>query len=77
MKSDKDNPVKALKGAVGKSLGERVIPENPPKGESQSDVRVEDAGKKIKGFVRLRKDKAETEAALQVRGKGQYSRMVA
>ena len=34
MKSDNENAIKSLRDAVGRLLGGRVIPENPPKGES-------------------------------------------
>ena len=68
LKSDNENAVKALKDAVGKLLGGRVIPENPPKGESQSNGRIEDAGKTIRGFVKVIKDQVETEAAVKLEG---------
>ena len=35
MKSDNENAIKSLRDAAGRLLGGRVIPENPPKGESQ------------------------------------------
>ena len=35
LKCDNENSIKALRDAVGKLLGGRVIPENSPKGESQ------------------------------------------
>ena len=69
LKRDNENPVKAFKDAVGTLLGGRVIPENPPKGESQSNGRIEEAGKTIRGFVRVMKDQVETEAAVKLEGR--------
>ena len=69
LKSDNENAIKALKEAVGKLLGGRVVPENPPKGESQSNGRVEGAGKTIRGFVRVMKDQVEAEAGVKLEGK--------
>ena len=53
MKSDNENAIKSLREAVGRLLGGRVIPENPPKGESQSNGRIEESGKTIRGFVKV------------------------
>ena len=47
MKGDNENAVKALKGALGKLLGGRVIQQNSPKGEGQSSEGIEEAGKII------------------------------
>ena len=55
MKSDNKNAIKSLRDAVGRLLGGRVIPENPPKGESQSNGRIEESGKTIRGFVKVMK----------------------
>ena len=59
MKSDNEYAIKAVRDAVGKLLGGRVIPENPPKGESQSNGRIEEAGKTIRGFVRVMKSQID------------------
>ena len=45
LKSDNENAIKAVRDSVGKLLGGRVIPENPPKGENQANGRAEEAGK--------------------------------
>ena len=68
MKRDNGNSIKVVKDAVGKLLGGRVIPECPPKGESQSNGRIEEAGKTMRGFVRIMKDQIETEAMVQLEG---------
>ena len=66
MKSDNEPAVKALREAVGKLLGGRVIPENPPKGESASNGKVEGAGQVVRGFVRVLKSKIEEETKIKL-----------
>jgi hypothetical protein len=68
MKSDGENSIKAVRDAVGRLLGGRVIPEGPPKGESQANGRIEDAGKTIRGFVKVMKDQIEHEANMEIDG---------
>ena len=51
MKSDNEPAILALRDTVGRYLGGRVIPENPPKGESQSNGRIEEAGKTVGEYV--------------------------
>ena len=69
MKSDNEYSIKAVRDAVGKLLGGRVIPENPPEGESQSNGRIEEAGKTIRGFVRVMKSQIEEKAGIKIEGK--------
>jgi len=59
LKSDAENAIVALKEAAGRLLGGRVIPEHPPKGESQSNGRAEEAGKTVRGFTRVLKEQIE------------------
>ena len=59
-KSDNHNAVKALKDAVDKLLGGRVIQHNPPKGESHPNGRIEEAGKTLRGFASEMKDQVQT-----------------
>ena len=68
MKCDNENAVKALRDAVGRLLGGRIIPENPPKGESQSNGRIEEAGRTVRGFVRVLKDQIEDNAKISLDG---------
>ena len=68
MKSDNENSIKAVRDAVGRLLGGRVVPEGPPKGESQSNGRVEEAGKTIIGFARVLKDQLEKNAKVEILG---------
>ena len=69
MKSDNENAIKALRDAVGRLLGGRVIPENPPKGESQSNGRIEESGKTIRGFVKAMKSQIEEKADITIEAK--------
>jgi hypothetical protein len=66
LKCDNENSIKALRDAVGKLLGGRVIPENPPKGESQSNGRAEEAGKTCRGFAKVIRDQLEETANISI-----------
>ena len=68
MKRDDENSIKVVRDAEGKLLGGRVIPECPPKGKSQSNGRIEEAGKTMRGFVRIMKDQIETQAKVRLEG---------
>ena len=48
-----------LREALAKFHGGIISPEKPPKGESQSNGRVEEAGKSIRGIVKVLKDQVE------------------
>ena len=54
-----------MRTALAKFHGGKVVPENPPRGESESDGTVEEAGKTVREFVRFLRshvqDKAEVE----------------
>ena len=49
----------ALKEAAGKYHGGRVVLEKPAKGESQSNGRIEEAGKTVREFTRVLKEQLE------------------
>ena len=66
MKCDNENTIKALHDAVGKLLGGRVIPEHPPKGESQSNGRPEEVGRTMRGFARVLKAQLEDSAKIDI-----------
>ena len=59
MKSDGEASIVALRDAISKFHGGEVIPETPAKGESQSNGRVEEAGKTVRGFTRVFKQQIE------------------
>jgi len=69
MKSVNENAIKSLRDAVARLLGGRVIPENPPQGESQSIGRIEESGKTIRGFVKVMKSQIEDKADITIEGK--------
>ena len=64
-KSDGERSSVALRTALAKFHGGKVVPEDPPRGESQSNGTVEEAGKTVREFVRVLRehvqDKAEVE----------------
>ena len=66
LKCDNESSVKALRDAVGKLLGGRVVPENPPKGESASNGRVEEAGRTVRGYARVLLSQLEEKANIKL-----------
>ena len=65
LKSDGERSIVALRTALAKFHGGKVVPEDPSRGESQSNGTVEEAGKTVREFVRVPRehvqDKAEVE----------------
>ena len=59
LKSDGENSIKAVRDALGRYHGGKVTPEQPPPGESQSNGKVEEAGKTIRSYVKVFKDMLE------------------
>ena len=59
LKSDGEPSIKAVRDALGRYHGGKIIPEQPPPGESQSNGKVEEAGKTIRGYIRVFKDAME------------------
>ena len=56
----------AVRDALGKYHGGRIIPEAPPKGESQSNGHVEEAGKTIREFAVVMKEQLEDKADVKL-----------
>ena len=54
---------------MGKYLGGRVIPEGPPKGESQANGKIEESCKMIRGFSKVLREQIEAEASIMMEGK--------
>ena len=67
MKSDNENAIKTVRDAVGKLLGGRIVPEGPPKGESQANGRIEAAGHVIRGFTKTLVSQLEEKASVKLR----------
>ena len=57
----------AVRDAVARYHGGKVVPEGPPKGESQSNGAVEEAGKTVREFVRVLKEHLEYYANMQLK----------
>ena len=66
LKSDGESAIIAVKDALGRFHGGRMIPEKPPKGESQSNGAVEEAGKTIREFTVVLKEQLEDKANMKV-----------
>ena len=67
VKSDAEPAIRAVVEALAKYHGGRVIVEHPPKGESQSNGLVEEAGKTIREYVRVLRDHIEFHADIDLR----------
>ena len=59
MKCDNENAIKAVRDAVAKFHGGRIVPEGPAKNESQSNGTAEEAGKTVREFTRVLKEQIE------------------
>ncbi|MDA8582757.1 reverse transcriptase domain-containing protein [bacterium] len=66
LKSDGESSIVAVRDALSRMHGGRCIPEAPLKGESQSNGRVEEAGKTVREFVRVFKQQLEDKAKMVV-----------
>ena len=69
LKCDNEPAIIALRNTLGKSIGGRIIPESPPKGESQSNGEIEESCKTIRGFTKVLKDQIEDETGDKLDGK--------
>ena len=66
LKSDGEKAMVAFREAVAKFHGGVVVPESPPKGESQSNGAVEGAGRIVRDFIRVLKIQMEEKAGVTV-----------
>ena len=66
MKSDGESAIVAVREALAKYIGGRVIPEAPAKGESQSNGAVEEAGKTVREFVRVYKEQLVDKTSVDI-----------
>ena len=65
MKSDGEAAMVAVREALAKYHGS-ISPEQPPKGESQANGVVEEAGKTVRGLVKVMKDQMEDKAQVKI-----------
>ena len=66
VKTDGERAIVAVRDALAKYHGGRVILEAPPRGESQSNGTVEEAGKTIREYTRVLKEQIEHKANLKL-----------
>ena len=66
LKSDGETSIKAVREALAKYHGGKVIPESPPRGESASNGTAEEAGKTVREFVRVLKEQVEHRANIKL-----------
>ena len=59
LKSDGEPAIVQLRDAVARYVGGRVVPEDTPRGESQSNGTVEEAGKTVREYTRVLKEQVE------------------
>ena len=55
-----------MKAAVKRKWGGEIVPENSPKGESQSNGATEEAGKTVREMVRVFKEQLEFHADMKL-----------
>ena len=55
-----------MRDAVGRYQGGKIIPKQPPPGESQSSGKTEEAGNIVRGHVRVFKDMIETKTGEKI-----------
>jgi len=67
LKSDGERAIVAVREAVAKYHGGRVIPEAPAKGESPSNGTVEEAGKTAREFTRVLRYQLESKAGMEIK----------
>jgi hypothetical protein len=66
LKSDGERSIVAVRDALARYHGGKVVPESPPKGESQSNGAIEEAGKTTREFVRVLKEHVEDHAKMKL-----------
>ena len=67
LKSDSENAIIAVRDALSKYHGGRVVPESPAKNESQSNGTAEEAGKTVREFTRVLKEQLEDQADMTIK----------
>ena len=67
MKSDGEPAIVAVRDAVARAHGGKVVLEKPPKGESQSNGVIEEAGKTVREFTRVLKEHLEDKLQLKMK----------
>ena len=68
IKTDGEPSITAIRDALAKFHGGRVVAELPPRGESQSNGAVEEAGKTAREYMRVLKEQLEDKAQMTIAG---------
>ena len=68
IKTDGENSIVSIRDALARYHGGRVIPEAPPRGESQSNGAIEEAGKTVREYFRVLKEHVEHKTGFKVTG---------
>ena len=66
LKSDGERSMVALRTVLAKFLGGKVVPEDPPREESQSNGTLEEAGKTVREFVRVLREHVQDKAGVEL-----------
>ena len=66
MRTDRENSIVAVQDMVQQEAGMEIVPENSPKGESQSNGPAESAVRELAGMVRTLKDSIETKTGEKI-----------
>ena len=66
LKSDGERAIAAVRDALAKYHGGKVVVELPPRGESQSNGAIEEAGKTVREYVRVLKEQVEQCANIEL-----------
>ena len=66
MKSDTEPAMIQVREAIGVYHGVEIIPESPPRGESGSNGRAEEAGKSVREMMNVYKDHIEYKADIEI-----------
>ena len=66
VKTDGERAITAVREALARYHGGKVIAEGPPRGESQSNGAIEEAGKVVREYTRVLKEQLEHKAKLKI-----------
>ena len=70
LKSDGEPSIVAIRDALAKYHGGRVVQEGPPRGESQSNGAAEEAGKTVREYTRVLREQVEHYANTRIESTG-------
>ena len=68
LKTDGERSIVAVRDALARYHGGKVVVETPPRGESQSNGAVEEAGKIVREYVRVLREQLEHKAKTSIAG---------